>query len=161
MDALGVSSAHVLGISMGGMIAQELVLNYPTKVDDLILLSTDCGGSYEEVIDALIPPLFIQESIEDNLGFIEQQMLKNPISVKDFNRQIEAIFDFDTYDRLDQIESRTLILRGKKDILIPPENGEILEEAIPNSRLVYFEDSAHRLIEEMDEVVDTILGFFR
>ncbi len=44
MDNLGISRAHVLGLSMGGMIAQELVLNYPQKVEKLVLCSTNCGG---------------------------------------------------------------------------------------------------------------------
>jgi len=45
MDALGISRFHVFGISMGGMIAQELVLNYPGKVEKLVLCSTNCGGA--------------------------------------------------------------------------------------------------------------------
>jgi len=44
-DALGISRAHVFGVSMGGMIAQELVLNYPEKVEKLVLCSTSCGGN--------------------------------------------------------------------------------------------------------------------
>lgn len=185
MEALRVSSANVLGISMGGMIAQELVLNYPGKVEDLVLLSTNCGGtksvqadeeileslyidrssmSDEEIIEETIPLLFTQEFIDNNPDFVElakQRLMKNIIPEVDFNRQIEAIMNFDTYDRLFQIESRTLILHGKKDILIPPENGEILNEAIPNSRLVYFENSAHGLMEEMSDVVSIILEFLR
>lgn len=185
MDALEVSSAHVLGISMGGMIAQELVLNHPSKVDKLILLSTYCGGSKavdpseevletllmdrrsmsdEEIIDETIPLLFTEEFIENNPDFVEiakQRMVNNVISPEEFTRQSEALMEFDTYDRLSQIENQTLILQGKEDILIPPENGEILNGAIPNSKLVYFENSAHGLMEEMEKVVSTILEFLQ
>lgn len=183
MDTLEISQAHILGISMGGMIAQETVLNYPDKVNKLILCSTSCGGSkavqaseevletlnmdrssmtQEEVIEETIPPLFTEDFIENYPDFIDiarQQLVKNPISQEDFNRQIKAILEFDSYDRLDEIESQTLILHGKEDILIPPENGEILDDAIPNSKLVYFENSAHGLMEEMNEVISTIKEF--
>lgn len=185
MDALEISSAHVLGISMGGMIAQELVLNHPDKVDKLLLLSTYCGGSEavdpsdevleklnldrnslsdEEIIDETIPLLFTEEFIENNPDLVEiakQQMMDNVIPPEDFARQAGAIMNFDTCERLSQIEKQTLILAGKRDILIPPENGKILNEAIPNSKLVYFENSAHGLLEEMEKVISTILEFLR
>ncbi len=183
MDSLGFSSAHVLGISMGGMIAQELVLNHPEKVDNLILCSTTCGGPEsvqaseevletlsldrsnmepEQIIERMLPLLFTQEFINNNPDLIElakKRMLKNPISEEDFKRQLQAIMYFDTCDRLSKIESSTLILHGKEDILIPPKNGKILNEAIQNSKLVYFENSAHGLMEEMEKVVKNILKF--
>ncbi len=185
MEAMEVSSAHVLGISMGGMISQELVLNHPNKVDKLVLLSTYCGGSEaveaseevleslyldrksmsdEEIIDETIPLLFTEEFIENKPEFIEiakQRMMNNVISQQDFDWQAGAIMEFDTYDRLPQIENQTLILHGKEDILIPSENGKILNRAIPNSKLVYFENSAHGLMEEMERVVTTVLEFLR
>ncbi len=67
--------------------------------------------------------------------------------------------EFDTYDRLPQIKAPTLILAGKQDILMPPGNGSILAEAIPNAKLVYLEKSAHGLQEEMDEVINSVTGF--
>ena len=185
MDALGVPRANVLGLSMGGMIAQELVLNYPEKVKKVILCSTHCGGarsvqasdevmemltadvsalalSAEEVARMTIPLLFTEEFIKNNADLKElmvRQILKAPISNEAFMRQMSAIMQFDTYDRLSQIKTPTLILRGKQDILIPPENGSILEKAIPGARLVSFENSAHGLIEETEAVLGTILEF--
>jgi len=67
--------------------------------------------------------------------------------------------EFDTYKRLSQIKVPTLVLHGKQDILIPPENGSILAKAIPNAKLVYFENSAHGLIEEMEKVISVLLDF--
>jgi pimeloyl-ACP methyl ester carboxylesterase len=185
MDALGVPRANVLGLSMGGMIAQELVLNYPEKVKKVILCSTHCGGarsvqasdevmgiltadvsalalSAEEVARMTIPLLFTKDFIKNTPGVEElviEQITKNPISNEAFMRQMSAIMQFDTYDRLSQIKIPTLILHGKQDILIPPENGSILEKAIPGARLVSFENSAHGLLEETEEVLDTILEF--
>jgi len=183
MDALGISRANVLGLSMGGMIAQELVLNYPEKVKKLVLCATHCGGaksvqaseevlgiltadkrgmSAEEVARMTIPLLFTEDFIKNTPGVEElviEQITKNPISNEAFMRQMSAIMNFDAYDRLSQIKTPTLILHGKQDILVPPENGSILEKAIPGSRLVSFENSAHGLMEETEEVLDTILEF--
>ena len=183
MDALGISRANVFGVSMGGMIAQELVLNYPEKVEKLVLCSTNCGGtksvqpsqevlemltadrsafSPEEIARGSIPLLFTEDFIKDNPDLVElaiQQILKAPISNEAFMGHLNAIMNFDTCDRLSQIKAPTLVLHGKRDILVPPENGSILAEAIPNAKLVYFEISAHGLIEEMDKVISVLLGF--
>jgi pimeloyl-ACP methyl ester carboxylesterase len=183
MDALGIPRANVLGLSMGGMIAQELALNYPEKVEKLVLCSTFCGGakavqpspevlrvltadrsamSPEEIVRSMIPLIFTKDFVENNPEFVElsvQQMLKAPISNEAFLRQLNAITEFDTYDRLSQIKAPTLVLHGKRDILVPPENGEILAKAIPNAKLVYFRNSAHGLAEEIDKVISVLLSF--
>jgi pimeloyl-ACP methyl ester carboxylesterase len=183
MDALEISKAHVLGISMGGMIAQEFVLNYPEKTAKLILCSTHCGGSkviqpsqkvsrmltidtstmsQEEYIRMFLPIGFTDDFIENNLDMLKarlQKSLKYPISEAGYKRQLNAIGKFNAYERLPQIKTPTLILHGRKDILIPPENGAVLAEAIPNAKLVFFEKSAHSLAENMDEVIHSITEF--
>ena len=183
MDTLGIARAHVIGVSMGGMIAQEMVLNYPEKVEKLVLCSTFCGGtktvlasqkvlgmlaadrsglSAEEIVRMMIPILFTEDFIKKNSDLVEfavQQFLKAPISNEAFTRQLNSTIKLDTYDRLSQIKAPTLILHGKRDILIPPENGSILAEAITNAKLVYFENSAHGLIEDMEKVIHVLLDF--
>jgi len=183
MNALGISRAHVLGISMGGMIAQELALNYPEKVEKLILCSTNCGGSKsippsgevlrmlvadrsllspEEIARMVTPLLFTKDFVKRNQDFIElsiQQIMKAPISNEAYMRQLKAIMEFDTYDRLHQIEVPTLILHGRQDVLVPFENASILAEAIPNVKVVYLDKSAHGLVEEMDKMISILLDF--
>ncbi|HYB06547.1 MAG TPA: alpha/beta hydrolase [Nitrososphaerales archaeon] len=183
MNGLGISRAHVLGISMGGMIAQELALNYPQKVEKLVLCSTFCGGeksvlpsgdvmgtltadrgtmSHEEVVKMVIPVILTEDFVKKNPELVEllmQRILKSPISVEPYRRQLSAVLEFNTHARLPQIKAPTLILCGRKDILVPPGNGPILAEAIPNSRLVYLERSAHALAEDMDEVINLVTGF--
>jgi pimeloyl-ACP methyl ester carboxylesterase len=185
MDAMGVSRAHVLGISMGGMIAQELAISHPEKVQKLVLCSTSCGGnksilaseavlaalttdrsalSPEEIARTMIPLLVTEEFLRNNPELAEfaiQQMVKAPISNKAYMGQLKAILNFDACGRLSQIKTPTLILQGKRDILIPPENASILVEAIPNAKLVYFESSAHGLLEETETVLRTVLEFLR
>lgn len=188
MDALGVKRAHVLGISMGGMIAQELALNYPERVEKLVLASTYCGGKKsipvpieaaqmvmdistalsekggwdEEIARKLMPYVFTEEFIRGNPGAVDmavQLLLTAPTPLEAITRQVFAIMSFDTYDRLPQIKAPTLILAGKKDIYIPPENAEIMARAIPNSKVAYFENSGHELQEDIEKVTDTILDF--
>ena len=183
MDALQIPKAHVLGISMGGMIAQELVLYHPEKVDKLILCSTYCGGSQsippsldtlgmitgdrtnmspEEITRRTLPAIFTKEFLDENPELAEiaiQQMMNEPTSEEILMHQMNAIMAFGTFDRLTQVSTPTLILHGKKDILLPPGNADILAQVIQNSRLVYFENSAHNLSEEMEEVISVITSF--
>ena len=184
MDALGISRAHVFGVSMGGAIAQELVLNHLEKVEKLVLCSTSCGGtksvpaseevlgrfgadrsglSPEEICRRGNPLIFAEDFIQKNPDFVElfvQRVLMAPISNESFMRRLVAVRKFDTYDRLPQIRVPTLILHGKRDILVPPENGSILAEAIPNAKLVYFEKSAHGLMyEEMERMIRVLSDF--
>jgi pimeloyl-ACP methyl ester carboxylesterase len=184
MNALGISQANILGWSMGGFIAQELTLNYPEKVKKLILYSTSCGGvksvprsqeaaarltrasaggmSAEEYLRMTILFHHTSDFIDNNPDFVElmiKRMLKAPTSPEVRMRQTGANMRFDSYDRLPRIKAPTLVLSGKRDIGIPPENGSILAKAIPNAKLVFFEKSGHTLNEEMEEVIHSITDF--
>ena len=183
LDILGISKAHVLGLSLGGMIAQEIVLNYPEKVEKLILCSTNCGGSRvippsmeviqqlsgnrtnlspEDLVRNSVRILFTNEFIENNSDYIEnhiQRRLSSPVTEKGLVGQQRAIMNFSTYERLPKIKTPTLILHGKKDVMIPPQNSSILAGAIPNSNLVYLENSAHFLAEEVEKLLQIILEF--
>ncbi len=185
LDALGIARAHVLGISMGGMIAQELALAHPEKIGRLILASTHCGGphavppseealgimariatgaSAEETARLSVALCFTKEAAQENPGAIDawvREVLKAPTSHETLLRQLGAIAGFDTYDRLPGLKVPTLVLHGKQDILIPPENGSILAKAIPGSHLVLLEHSAHGLAEDMDDALRSVREFLR
>jgi pimeloyl-ACP methyl ester carboxylesterase len=181
MNALGISKAHVLGLSMGGMIAQELAINYPEKISKMILCSTHCGSSKlvqssQRVPETPIDPskmspedyrkaltiICTDDFIEENPDFVRlmaQKRLIHPTSKEAYMRQLNACRKFDTFERLHQIKTPTLVLHGRKDVLIHPKNATILTEAMPNAKLVFFEKSAHALAEEMSEVICTITEF--
>ena len=174
MDALGISRAHVLGLSMGGRIAQELALDYPHKVEKLVLCSASCGGKEsvppsEDVMKMLVADrsaaaraAVTEDFAKKNLDIVtalRQRVLKAPISDDAYRRQMTASLESHTYDRLPQIRAPTLILHGRKDVLFPPENGRILAEAIPGAKLVYFERSGHALLEELEEVINAVMSF--
>ncbi|MDI6874798.1 alpha/beta fold hydrolase [Candidatus Solincola sp.] len=184
MDRLGWSSAHVLGMSMGGMIAQELALQHPERVRKLVLLVTTCGGPEQvpaspEVLQVLYSPkegispeviarstlylLYPRKYIEENPGKMEEvvkAMLLAPIPPAAFALQLAAIINWSSHSRLKDIHNPTLIITGSEDILIPPENSRILARAIPNSRLVEYPGGGHGLIGQFPvEVAGEIAAF--
>ena len=185
MDALGISRAHVLGASMGGMIAQELALNHPEKVEKLVLCSTSCGGeraiqaseetiglmmrggsapTQEERARMVVPLIFtkvFEDRNPDKVGSFLRRILRAPTSPEVSLRQIGAIMAFSTHDRLGGIRAPTLVVHGQQDILIPSGNGPILAKAIPGARLVLLERSAHGLAEDIDEATNVIAEFLR
>jgi 3-oxoadipate enol-lactonase len=124
MDALGIRRAHVLGISMGGMIAQELAINHPQKVEKLVLASTFCGGPKavpipgeaaamvteimgllsqkggwdREVASKLLPFIFTEEFMRENPGVVEvaiDLLLTAPTPPEGIVKQVSAILSFD------------------------------------------------------------------
>ncbi|MBD3227633.1 MAG: alpha/beta fold hydrolase [Candidatus Lokiarchaeota archaeon] len=184
MEKLNIEKADILGISMGGMIAQELVLNYPDRVNKLILASTNCGTpksilpskkvmaeltkdrrgrGEEEIIEDFINLLYTDQFIGENPEFIKNvkiKMLKAPIKADAYKRQIKALLKFNTGRRLKDIKTPTLVIHGKKDILLPPKNSEIIANLLPNAELQYFENSGHALFShEPEKSSEAVLKF--
>jgi pimeloyl-ACP methyl ester carboxylesterase len=183
LDAIGIGKAHVFGISMGGMIAQEVVLNHPQKVQGLVLGCTNCGPAHSVSVAAqtlarfgqimqlpveeriqryweiTVTPEFMQ-SRADFLTRIIELGMTTPTPMETFGRQFGAAQAFDTYDRLSQIKSPTLILHGDRDILVPVENAEILHTQIPGSRARIVQGTGHCFFwEEPEEVVEEVVKF--
>lgn len=171
MDGLDISRAHVLGLSMGGMIAQELALNYPQRLRGLILVVTHCGGQYavgatKDVTDAIqrvtaensdearlaaMPFFFAPRTMKEQPQVIQEYAtvsMKYPASPEILTRQMQAISQHDTYDRLRQITSPTLVMTGTEDVLIPPENSRILADSIPGAKLEVIPDGGHQVLIE-------------
>ncbi|TXT59655.1 MAG: hypothetical protein BAJALOKI1v1_1390012 [Promethearchaeota archaeon] len=186
MEKVGISKAYILGISMGGMIAQHIALNFPEKVIKLILCSTYCGGSksvppgpdvlqklmkprkgrpIEEIMSEMIPLLYTEEYIANNPNNIEEakeNMIKYPISAENYQRQGKAIFSHNTCRKLKTLSVPTLIMHGEKDILLPPKNADILHDLIPFSQMEKFGNSGHALFsQETDAVVSRLLTFLQ
>jgi pimeloyl-ACP methyl ester carboxylesterase len=185
LDAIGIDSAHVCGVSMGGMIAQELALNYPDRVKSLILGCTFCGGAkavppapevqallagigelpLEEQARVMMPLLWTQEFIDKNPVAVEIYVaitLKYPTPAHGFARQAEAIMFHDTYERLPQIAAPTLVITGDADRIIPADNSKILASRIPNAELVVLKNAGHgffgELVEETNGIILNFLG---
>jgi pimeloyl-ACP methyl ester carboxylesterase len=179
MEAVGFDSAHVLGISMGGMIAQELALDHPDKVEKLVLCATFCGGQEAVYADKEVLMKLIDRSGTEeervrktiSLLFPEGWLEKNPEYFHDFldrynqapttdenaARQFMATVRFSTFDRLPQIDKPTLVACGTEDIVIPAANSEILAERIPGARLVEFDGAGHGFINQCREEFTPVL----
>jgi pimeloyl-ACP methyl ester carboxylesterase len=177
MDVLNIEKAHILGVCMGGMIAQEIALNYPERLEKLILGCTHCGGSKQvppsnKILrkimatrkpDDFIPLIFTEDFIKNNPDFIEsyrQRMLKIPIPTDSYQRQMQAMMGFSTGMKLRKINVPTLILHGKEDVLVPPQNTEIFAKKIPGARVVILDNVAHFLFQPNHEQVFNAINTF-
>jgi len=179
MDALNIEKAHILGVCMGGLIAQEIALTYPDRVEKLILGCTHCGGSKQippssKFLRKMMSPKmmtpddflslsFTKNFINENPDFIEsyrQRMLKTPISLDSYNRQKQAIMGFSSGMRLRKIKAPTLILHGKEDVINPPGNAEILAKRIPRAKLIMLDNVAHFLFQPNPEIVHNAINEF-
>jgi 3-oxoadipate enol-lactonase len=186
LDDARVKRASVMGLSMGGMIAQELAIRYPDRVRRLVLGCTHCGGSRrippqpnviqkfadnkglspEEIIDKnlmlFVTPQF-KKSESDVLKRYKERQLRAPFQ-PDYalHRQLDAIGSFDACERIHNIQAPTLVLTGERDILVPPENGRLLSVRIPNAVLKSFPNAGHLIyLECLRDFHETVLKFFR
>lgn len=165
---LQLGPTHVVGISMGGMIAQELAIRHPDLVDKLVLVSTTAGGptavnarpevtalllSQEPDIEKRVRNTFTQISGEgymeahpEELDQIIQNSLAKPMSPESYQRQLGAAMVHATRgvaERLDQIAAPTLVIHGEADPLIPYENGKFLAAHIKGARLSSYPGVGH------------------
>ncbi len=185
LDYLKIEKAHVFGLSMGGMIAQEVAIQYPERVNGLVLASTHCGGPHQitaspEVFGLIMDMIrtasdesrlkaaacfFDKETLEKRQEVARKYSgisLKQPVTAKTLTRQWEAIHKHDAFDRLPRIKAPTLVLTGDRDVLIPPENSKILAERIPGAELNIIPGGGHQVLVEQPEACNSaVLEFLR
>lgn len=177
LDAAGVEKAHVMGMSMGGMIAQEFALRYPARVRKLVLGCTACGGPHavraeqgavdmltararmtkEEAAEAAVP--FIYDPATPRERIDEDLAVRNPLfpSVEAYSAQLAGIFKWQSYDRLGEIAAPALVIHGEHDRLIPPGNARVIAERIPGSKLVILPDASHIFVTDQPELAHRAL----
>lgn len=182
MDAANVSLTHVLGLSMGGAVAQELVLAAPERIHGLVLVSTFCGprksispdpdvlklfelvpgASRRDHILQTLPAYhskgFVERNAELLITLTERGSKDTPLHT--IVRQSEAVKHFDSYDRLPAIRTPTLVVHGEADPIIPCENAHILRARIPNAQLVVVPEVGHvPMTERPHEIADHVSSF--
>jgi pimeloyl-ACP methyl ester carboxylesterase len=174
LRALDIKSAHVMGISMGGMIAQELALAQPESLLSLTLGCTYCGGegsalTSEAVMRRIaegmssgdrerairtswevnVSPSFAAN--DDAYAKFLQTGLHYRIAVPVIMQQMRAISSHNTRERLPKLELPTLVVHGTLDQMLPVQNGYLIAERIPRSRLEILEGVGHMFFLEAPE----------
>ena len=182
LDRLGLASVHLIGYSMGGMIAQEIALRQPQRLRSLTLMCTAAkpDGYTTELIESLATAKRTQGR-EDFLRTIGlrifsrrfyadpravrtwlDRMLENPYpqSVEGFMRQARAVLAHDAAQRLSDLRVPTHVVAGEEDIMLPPRFSRELAERIPGARLTVIAQGAHALhVERPAEYNHAVLGF--
>jgi 3-oxoadipate enol-lactonase len=166
LDALALDTVHVLGISMGGMVAQELALAHPERVRTLTLGCTYCGGEGS----SLASPAVAQRLVESMRSGEREQVvrtgweicisprhvddpelygayraiaLRRPVARAVIMAQMQAIAAHDTSTRLSQLELPTLVVHGTADELIPVHNAHLIAGHLPDARLELLDGTGH------------------
>ncbi len=170
MRGIGIERARVYGISMGGMIAQELALRHPEQVAKLVLGCTTPGGpdavrgadealqalvaasklmstDPDAGIDQLMPLLFTREFVVTHPE-IKQLMrlgmqLAPPTPPETADKLMGGLMAFNAYDRLHEIACPVMIVHGDKDIIVPPANAELIKRRIPSAELFMIPEAGH------------------
>jgi pimeloyl-ACP methyl ester carboxylesterase len=180
MDYLGIEKAHIMGASMGGMIAQELAINYPEKVMKLVLACTyayqdrTSGDSPEQAKLAQVPPNKMANAMI-RLAFnnpiyrfifgivaVIQSKFIGASAKQGISGQAVACLKHNTLERLPLITAPTLVIVGTEDKIINPVSSEILANTIPNAKLVKLEGGSHSFTLEMSNLFNhEVLNFLK
>ena len=186
LKALSVDKTHMLGASVGGMIAQKFVLKYPDKVDRLVLGCTmpnfrnlpPAPDDLQSMQESQLLPL--EESVEKMMGlFITEQFfaekpdqaarLKEVMMIEKeeqgpdaFLLQLGAAMNHDTINEVKNIKIPTLMISGNADPMAPVENSSFLAEQIPNSTLAEIPGIKHAFwVEKFEEACEIIIKFLK
>jgi pimeloyl-ACP methyl ester carboxylesterase len=157
LDALGIGRTALLGVSMGGMIAQEFAIQYPQKLSCLILGCTSFGGPEsvpvpEDMFNAILAGPVADEEVrkrQEHALYCDRTILEKrdliarhaearsrfPIPPFALARQAAALVSHDAASRIGQIRVPTLVVTGIEDRLIPPENSRLIAERISGAIL--------------------------
>lgn len=188
LDALDVNSCYVMGHSLGGFIAQQLVYTRPELVGKLVLASTTHGGDQvipitPEALEVLTnrqgdPVELVKRGIniacapgfiERNPGIIQELMdyrFSNPVPPAQYQAQVAAgagmaaLTSEQVAERMQAIQVPTLILFGEHDKVVPPGNAELLHQKIAESQVVIVPGTGHMFpIEDPSRTVDILIDF--
>lgn len=185
MNGLGIQKAHILGVSMGGLIAQQFAIEYPQMVNKLVLVCTGHNGPNavmpsQEVLELLARPKGntpeerVRYAIEfitteknrrekpDVIEEIIEQQLSNKIPPYAYNNQLHACATHNSEEQLCKIKQPTLIIFGDSDQIFPIGNAHRLHNKIAGSELVILENGGHLfLIECAAEFNKAVIEFLQ
>jgi 3-oxoadipate enol-lactonase len=168
LDAAGEQRAHLYGISLGSLVAQEVALRHPDRVQALVLGSSSAGGfaaykpppsSYaqtflvragamgpEEAAWAAVPYTYAEKTRRSHPERIVADIahrVSSPPEPLAYLHQAAAVAAHDAYERLNQMAAPTLVVHGEQDVFVPPANALVLAERIPGAELRLWPEAGH------------------
>ena len=175
LAAAGVPRAHVFGMGMGGLVAQELAITAPTRVGALVLGSTGCPGAetgsdsapsplhrlpvskfFKLDRQVLYSPASPDEAVQADLAI----MRATPISTPALKAQARAVERYRSFDRVSGITAPTLVVHGDRDQLVPLTRGRELAEQIPDAELMVIPATGHNLTTPYGGPLTDAITFF-
>jgi pimeloyl-ACP methyl ester carboxylesterase len=182
LEADGAERAHVYGISLGGMVAQELALRYPERVQALVLGATTAGGAGtilarpeplgffiragamgpEEAEWAAVPYNYGEETRRRHGERIAEDIARRVVDTTDalaYVQQATAAASHNTVGRLHHIEAPTLVVHGEDDVVMPASNGRLLAQGIPGAQLKLWPGAGHLFATDEPRADPHIKGF--
>jgi pimeloyl-ACP methyl ester carboxylesterase len=183
LDDAGVDRAHVLGVSLGGYIAEEIALTYPDRVRKLVLGSTAPGGTRSHPMPQAGLEAFgrfptmereagLRLMVENSLGahgvrerpeLVEEifaYRLERAPTLAGWQAQAYAGATFDAYDRVSGIAAPTLVIQGGADTVVDPRNADLLAELIPDARVEVVPERGHLVVWQEAELLAPIVREF-
>jgi pimeloyl-ACP methyl ester carboxylesterase len=180
LDDAGVEAAHVVGASMGGMIAQHLTLDDRERVASLVLACTTAGGrsgappwrllaasalrpmlGARRTFPLVAPLLYARTTLDESPDRVDEDLrrrIEDSTPARTVYAQMGAISGHDTRHRLHELaEIPTLVLHGLEDSLVPPEQGQRLAGLIPGARSVLIPHCGHLLTTDAEERTATAI----
>jgi 3-oxoadipate enol-lactonase len=179
MDAAGETSAHLVGISMGGLIAQEVALTQPGRVRSLVLLATHAGLPHATFLPEAVEMLqkratmTADEAAEASIPFnyaprtprslIEQDWaVRLPLAATTAGYVAQATggVTWTSLERLPDLKAPLLVVHGEGDLLVPLANGQLIAQTVPGAELVVVAGANHVLTtDKADEVNALVLAW--
>lgn len=178
LEAVGVERAHVLGVSLGGAVAQELARSFPDRVDRLVLVSTGYGAlglpGRPDVLLRFARPTAYRDlgELEQNAGrifggrlrqhpeLVHRWHLRPPGDVKAWFYRLAGVAAWSSLPWLHRLTQRTLVVHGDDDPIVPLLNARVVACRIPGARLHVAEGGGHLLLlDSATEVLPTITDF--
>jgi pimeloyl-ACP methyl ester carboxylesterase len=168
LDAAGERRAHVYGISLGSLVAQEVALRHPDRVQALVLGASSAGGfaAYkpqptslaqtfliragamgpEEAAWAAVPYTYGEKTRRlhpERVAADIAQRVSSPPEALAYLHHAAAVATHDAYERLNKLSAPTLVVHGEQDVFVPPANALVLAERVPGAQLRLWPDAGH------------------
>jgi len=182
LDRANAAEAHVIGLSYGALIAQELAIRHPERVRSLVLGSSTAGGRRyvapervirqflrrlldlptEEGLWATVPYLYAETTYRRHAPLIGEDIARRlswPLDPRSYRRQHAVARAHDAGARLAQITAPTLVMHGEQDRILPLANGRLLADAIKGARFIALPDGAHAFPTDVPGATGEVVSF--